>query len=195
MILGLVHGRLRIGTHWGHTVAHPIHRRAEARQCGCPQLALGAHQADEMTLSGTVFCRATATLVHREGKAEREGTDVMLGAAWELDRRREGEYHVRTDFLAESTLMGGAVILMIGERREGHVYLAHHHVVACASSDWHMEDTPGQLPAGCSGLAVGHPPALEVPVKPFLCHWVIHVIELPPPGNLSDWTPRIFISA
>lgn len=40
----------------------------------------------------------------------------MLGAARELDRRREGEYHVRTDFLAESTLMGGAVILMIGER-------------------------------------------------------------------------------
>lgn len=76
----------------------------------------------------------------------------MLGAAWELDRRREGEYHVRTDFLAESTLMGSAVILMIGERREGHVYLAHHHVVACASSDWHMEDTLDSSLQGALGL-------------------------------------------
>lgn len=37
---------------------------------------------------------------------------MVLGAARELDRHGEGEYHVRTDFLAESTLLGGAVILM-----------------------------------------------------------------------------------
>lgn len=39
----------------------------------------------------------------------------MVGAAWELDRHREGDYRVRTDFLAEATLMGGAVILMTEE--------------------------------------------------------------------------------
>lgn len=49
-----------------------------------------------------------------------------------------------------------------------------------------MEDIPGRLPEGFSGAAVGHPPALEVPVKLLFCHWVIHVIELPLPGNLSD---------
>lgn len=39
---------------------------------------------------------------------------MVLGAARELDRHGEGEYHVRTDFLAKSTLLGGAVILMRG---------------------------------------------------------------------------------
>lgn len=31
--------------------------------------------------------------------------------------------------------------------------------------------------------------------QPFLCHQVMRVIELPPPGNLSDLGPHIFISA
>lgn len=49
-----------------------------------------------------------------------------------------------------------------------------------------MEDTPGQLLAGCSGAAGWPTAAFEVLVRLFLCHRLIHVIELPPPGNLSD---------
>lgn len=119
----------------------------------------------------------------------------MLSAAREPDRHREGEYHVRTDSLAESALMGGAVILMTGEREEGRVYLAHHHVVAVCQAQagiWKPPlDSSQQDALGCCG-----PPANpEVPVKLFFCHWVTHEIELPPPGNLSDWAPHIFISA
>lgn len=119
---------------------------------------------------------------------------MWFSAAWELDRHGKGEYHVRTDFLVESTLLVGAVILMRGERR---AMCTWHTTIFCCvpSPSWHMEDTPGQLLAGFSVAAVGHPAALEVPVRFFLCHGVIHVIELPPPGNLSDWAPHILVSA
>lgn len=111
---------------------------------------------------------------------------MVLGAARELDRHREGEYHIRTDFLAESTLLGGAVILMRGER--GRATGTWHTTIFCCvpSLSWHMEDTPGQLLAGCSGAAGWPTAAFEVLVRLFLCHRLIHVIELPPPGNLSD---------
>lgn len=56
---------------------------------------------------------------------------MVLSAARELVRHREGEYHVRTDFLAESTLLGGAVILMRGER--GRTVCAWHTTIFCCA--------------------------------------------------------------
>lgn len=73
-----------------------------------------------------------------------------------------------------------------------------HTTIFCSvpSPSWHMKDIPGQLLQDALGLlwATQQQP-LRSPVRLFLCHGVIRVIELPPPGNLSAWAPRILFSA
>lgn len=86
---------------------------------------------------------------------------MTLSAAREPDRHREGEYHVRTDSLAESALMGGAVILMIGER--GRDVCTWHTTMwlLCAKLKLAYGRHPWTAPSRMLWAAVGHPPTLR----------------------------------
>lgn len=58
-----------IGVQWGHAVTHPHPLKGRSwKMWLSPHWAQGArcseHHADKMMLFGTVFCGATATLVH-----------------------------------------------------------------------------------------------------------------------------------
>lgn len=110
------------------------------------------------------------------------GADVVLPAPRELDRRRLGEHHVRTDFPVESVSLWRCLHLLVigGKGRSRGWQLSVHK----PSQGWRagrfrldvsLQDTPGLPWATHNPFRV---------LEHLLGHQVMRVIELPPPGNL-----------
>lgn len=97
---------------------------------------------------------------------------------------------MRTNYLVESGFLWRCLGLR-GPRDKGQ---------ACGALGC-PQGQPGLVNQGISAapLPAGHSGAAGPPVPPsgleLLGHRVIRVIEFPPPGNLSDSAPHIFISA
>lgn len=147
--------------------------------------------------SHAVWGYVAKPLLYVEREKGRTRTNLSLGDRCGIlyspiarQMQGRGEHHIRTSVLAESGSLWRCLDLCVMGGRDSHVRM----VPACSRAQ------PGlvgwRISAECrppEPFGAAHQPFRVH--KLFHCHRVILIIELPPPGNLSDLAPHIFISA